>query len=65
MGHEAMLQRKKEQEQASLLDKQMQFLNKQRSLQQETRDLDMLRAMTMQGQSQFNWATMTGNQMVA
>jgi len=37
----------------------------QKALEQEKRDLDMLRAMTMQGQSEFNWASMTGKAMHA
>ena len=36
-------------EQQTLLDRQMQFLNRQKHMDQEARDLDLLRAMTMQG----------------
>ena len=59
-NNDLLVQKRKEQEQASLLDKQMQFLNRQRAMQNEMRDLDVLKAMTMQGQQQppFNMATM-------
>ena len=44
-----------------LLDKQIMFAQKQRVLEQERRDLDILKVMNMQGQTQASWANMTGN----
>ena len=58
----ALMQQRKEQEQSMLLDKQVMFMNKKDRMEQENRNLDCLKALTMTGQQpQFNMATMSGN----